>query len=130
MTDQADSVRDIARRFAPVLAEIEQLSRIGETFLDKDVYRIYLAILWTNAVLEPERAGLTNSELETFYDFLNAAGEEVLGGDEPVKDSFRYLLGSQGTQAMERLRLPSGHRRQLLRFGKLMGVAPLLPEQE
>ncbi|TVS16365.1 MAG: hypothetical protein EA417_10490 [Gammaproteobacteria bacterium] len=127
MVDQQQAVRNIAKRFAPVLAEVEQLSRVGETFLDKDVYCIYLATLWSNAVMEPERAGLETSELEIFYDFLNAAGQDILGGEEPVKDSFRYLLGSAGRQAMERLRIPGAHRDHLSRLGKLMGVGPVLP---
>ncbi len=115
----------LAERYQDILAEIERLSRVTDQFLDTELYRVYLATLWSNAVLEPKRAGLDGDELEAFYDFLNDRGRDILGGEEPLKDCFRYLLCSQGEQAMERLRLPAAHRQQLARFGTLMGVAPL-----
>ncbi|MCC5888148.1 MAG: hypothetical protein JJT88_17065 [Gammaproteobacteria bacterium] len=112
----------LAERYQDIFAEIERLSRVTEQFLDTELYRIYLATLWTNAVLEPQRAGLEGDELEAFYDLLNDHGRDILGGEEPLKDCFRYLLCSQGEQAMERLRLPAAHRAQLTRFGALMGI--------
>ena len=112
----------IAARYEDVLEEIERLCRVTDRFLDTELYRVYLATLWTNAVLEPERAGLEGDEIEAFYDFLNGHGRSILGGDEPLKDCFRYLLCTQGEQAMERLRLPAAHRQQLTRFGALMGI--------
>lgn len=115
----------LAERYQDILAEIERLSRVTDQFLDTERYRVYLATLWSNAVLEPRRAGLQGDELEAFYDFLNEHGRVILGGDEPLKDCFRYLLGSQGEQAMERLRLPAAHRAQLTRFATLMGIAPV-----
>ena len=109
--------------YAPVLAEIEQRARVGDRCLDKDVYRIYLATLWANAVLEPGRAGLEADNLEAFYDYLNARSRTLLGGEEPVLDCFRYLIGKQGGPAMERAHVPADHRAQLLRFAGLMGLA-------
>lgn len=116
---------NLAERYQDLLAEIERLSRVTHDFLDTELYRVYLATLWSNAVLEPRRAGLDSAELEAFYDFLNQQGRAILGGEEPLKECFRYLLCSQGEQAMERLRLPTAHRAQLKRLGTLMGVAPL-----
>jgi len=120
--EQKDS---LAVRYEDVLREIERLSRVADQFLDTELYRVYLATLWINAVLEPTRAGLGSDEIEAFYDFLNDRGKDILGGEEPLKDSFRYLLCNRGAQAMERLRLPAAHRQQLKRFGALMGIAPL-----
>lgn len=120
MTD-ADT---LAERFSPVLAEIEHRSRIGEGLLDTELYRVYLATLWANAVREPARLGLEADRLEAFYDLLNDHGRDVLGGMEPVRDCFRYLLDSAGEKAMERLRIPAPHRRQLAHLGALMGIAP------
>lgn len=120
--EQDDSLE---ARYQDILGEIERLSTVTDQFLDTERYRVYPATLWTNAVLEPGRAGLGGDELEAFYDFLNDRGRDILGGEEPLKDCFRYLLCSQGEQAMERLRLPANHREQLKRFGALMGVAPL-----
>lgn len=115
---------NLAARYEDILEEIERLSRVTDQFLDTELYRVYLATLWTNAVIDPRRAGLGGDELEAFYDFLNENGRSILGGEEPLKDCFRYLFCSQGERAMERLRLPAAHRQQLLRFGALMGVAP------
>lgn len=112
----------LAERYQDILAEIERLSKVADQFLDTELYRVYLATLWTNAVLEPKRAGLGSDEIEAFYDFLNERGRDILGGEEPLKDCFRYLSSRQGEQAMERLRLPAAHREQLTRFGTLMGI--------
>lgn len=117
----------LAERYEDILEEIERLSKVADQFLDTELYRIYLATLWANAVLEPSRAGLEGDELEGFYDVLNDRGRAILGGEEPLKDCFRYFLQPEGERAMERLRLPAAHRRQLARFGALMGVAPLEP---
>lgn len=112
----------LAERYEDIIAEIARLSRVADRFLDTELYRIYLATLWTNAVLEPNRVGLDSDEIEAFYDFLNERGREVLGGEEPLKDCFRYLSSRQGEQAMERLRLPAAHRQQLTRLAAFMGI--------
>lgn len=117
----------LEQRYHDLLVEIERLSRITETHLDTECYRVYLATLWVNAVLDPPRAGLSEAELEDFFDLLNAKGGRILGEEEALQASFRYLVGRRGEQAMERLRLPAEHRRQLTRFAELMGVAPLQP---
>ncbi|MDZ7827112.1 MAG: hypothetical protein U5R48_15135 [Gammaproteobacteria bacterium] len=61
-------------------------------FLDKDIYRIYLATLWANAVAAPERSRLTEADLEPFHDFLVERAGEILGGDDCVRDCFRHLI--------------------------------------
>ncbi len=50
----------LAQQFAPILEEVEARSGVAEAFVDKDRYRIYLATLWANVVMNPNDAGIEN----------------------------------------------------------------------
>lgn len=113
-----------AARFAalydPILDEIRSRSSVADTFIDKDLYRIWLATLWTNVVCAPEQSDLTEAELEPFHDYLDQRAREVLGGSDCIRECFRYLMAPAGEQAMARARVPARHRRLLLHIGQLM----------
>lgn len=109
-----------AQLYDRVLEEIEQRAQINETFLDTDAYRILLATVWASALLDPARAGIPEQDLEHFFGYLETRAEPVLGGHSPLLESCRYLLSRDGRLAMERLRVPAGHRQQLERIAGLM----------
>lgn len=125
----SDARERYAALYDPVLAEIRDRSSVAESFLDKDIYRIYLATLWANAVTAPERSRLTEADLEPFHDFLVERAGEVLGGDDCVRDCFRHLISDDGRQAMLRCHVPPRHREFLVHFGHLMLHAEELPGQ-
>ncbi|MEE9253447.1 MAG: hypothetical protein V3U43_00785, partial [Pseudomonadales bacterium] len=102
--------------YQPVLREIEKRSLITDQVLDKDVYRIYVATLWVNAVTDPDQAGIEERELELLHDYLNERIPEVLGRGTKIRDCFRFVASRDGEEAMERLRVRGMHRDLLLFF--------------
>ncbi|HSG88135.1 MAG TPA: hypothetical protein VLA56_02925 [Pseudomonadales bacterium] len=109
-----------AALYDPILQEIRQRSAVADAFLDKDIYRIYLATLWANVVSEPEASDLTEADLEPFHDFLDARAAEVLGGSDRIRACFQWLMSEEGDLAMTRTRVPARHREFLVHFGQLM----------
>lgn len=104
------------RLYQPVLREIEKRSLITDQFLDKDVYRIYVATFWVNTVTDPNEAGIEEYELELLHDYLNERIPEVLGRGATIKDCFKFVASRDGEEAMDRLRVRGMHRDLLLFF--------------
>jgi len=102
--------------FRPVLDEIEQRSSVAGRFVDKDLYRIYIATLWANLALDPGEAGIEEHDLEAVHDYLNHALGAVLGQDHTLSDCFRFINSKPGESAMDRCRLTRTHKDLLLYF--------------
>jgi hypothetical protein len=109
-------MRELAAHFEPVLREIERRCSVAGSFVDKDLYRVNLATLWANIVLNPNDAGLTEAALEPLHDYLNDMIEPVLGRGQTLTDCFRFINSKAGEQAMERCHLTTTHRQMLLYF--------------
>ena len=107
---------DYAARFAPVLGEIERRCSVAGAFVDKDLYRVNIATLWANLVIDPADAGLRDDDIEPLHDFLNLAIKPVLGGDQTLTECFRFINSKAGEQAMDRCHLTATHRQMLLYF--------------
>ena len=110
------SEADLARIFQPILASVEKQSGVVERFLDKDLYRIYLATLWANLVLDPAAASIDESDLENAHDVINLTAAKVLGEEEAIVSAYRFINGKEGESAMARAKLSSRHRQLLLYF--------------
>jgi hypothetical protein len=106
--------QELAARFQPVLEELAERSRIADRFVDKDVYRIRVATLWTNVVLDPDDVGISSADLEPLHDVINRRIADVLGPQEDLKACFRYLTSRAGEQAMQAARLTQNHKDLLL----------------
>lgn len=102
--------------FRPVLDEIERRASVAGRFVDKDLYRIYIATLWANMVMDPADAGMTEDDLEPLHDFLNGAIERVLGRGQTLTECFRFLNTKAGELAMDRSRVSGTHRDLLTYF--------------
>lgn len=111
---------EIEAGFAPVLEDLVARATVTDHIVDKDVYRILVATLWVNVVLDPEDVGLTESHLETVHDVVNRGIADVLGPDESLTSCFRYLNGKTGQQAMSASKLTSNHRDMLLYFASII----------
>ena len=107
---------DFAERFAPVLEEIEHRCSVAGAFVDKDLYRVNIATLWANLVLNPADAGLTDDDMEPLHDYLNQVIEPVLGREQTLTECFRFINSKGGEQAMDRCHLTTTHRQMLLYF--------------
>ena len=48
--------------FQPVFSDIRERSMVVDRFIDRDLYRVYVATLWSNVVLSPDEVGLLVTE--------------------------------------------------------------------
>ena len=110
------AVPEFERQFRPLLNEIERRASIAERFIDKDLYRIYIATLWANLVLDPADVGITEVDLEPLHEYLNDAVEAVLGADQTITECFRFVNGKSGETAMDRCKLSKTHKDLLMYF--------------
>ena len=109
------SEAEIARILTPIMAAVERQSGVAERFVDKDVYRIYLATLWANLVMDPAAAGIDESDLENTHDLINRVASRVLGDEEAITSAYRFINSKDGERAMQQAKLGSRHR-QLLQY--------------
>ena len=84
------SAETIAQQFKPVFTDIRDRSTIAERFIDRDLYRVYMATLWSNVVMSPDDAGLLEEDLEDLHD------------DEPVGARSRRRDGGRGETGRSR----------------------------
>ena len=117
MSDYGPAIRE---RFSEVLDDIEVRSCVTDRFVDRDLYRLYLATLWANIVLNPEDAGLPEEALETLHEFLNERISKVLGENDSVTECFRFVNSKAGERAMNEARLNKTHRELLLYFASMI----------
>ncbi len=107
-------------RFSEILDDIEARSCVTERFVDRDLYRLYLATLWANIVLNPEDVGLVEEDLEALHDYLNERAASVLGETGSLTECFRFVNGKEGERAMQAARLNQTHRELLLYFASMI----------
>ena len=110
------SEADLARILAPTLAALERHCGVADRFVDKNAYRIHLATLWANLVMDPAACGLDEDDLEAAHDVIDLAGRRVLGEEQSVVASFRFLNSPDGQRAVEQARLTRSHRDLLAYF--------------
>ena len=113
-------IQEIRRRFGPAIAEIIDGCYVTDDFVDKDRFRIYIATVWGNAVLEPERSGIDETELSVLHDFLNEEIEQVLGVDQTITSCYEYLMSKPGEESMERLEVSKQHKEFIHYFARLI----------
>lgn len=111
---------DIQQRFAEILDDIETRSCVTERFVDRDLYRLYIATLWANIVLNPADAGMTEDGLEPLHGYLNRRLAGVLGNGSSVTECFRFVNSKAGEQAMKEARLNQTHKDLLLYFSSMI----------
>lgn len=111
---------ELARMFEPILAAVERQSSVAGRFVDKNLYRIYLATLWANIVMDPGAVGLHEDDLESAHDVINLAASRVLGDERAITAAFRFISGRDGEEAMNQAKVPSPHRDLLVYFSSMI----------
>lgn len=106
--------------FRPALEDIARRSTVADRFVHRDVYRLYMATLWANVVMEPDDAGIVEEDLEDLSLILNAEIERVLGAGNDLTSCFSFVNGRNGQAAMEEARLTPNHKDLLLYFCSLI----------
>ena len=112
--------RLLRQQFKPVLDEIEARACVADAFIDKDVYRIFVASVWANVVLDPADIGLTEADIEPLHDVINARAAKIIGDDDAIKECFRFVASAPGELAMEQARLTKTHKDLLLYFSSMI----------
>jgi hypothetical protein len=111
---------DLHAVFDPILADISERSQVVERFVDKDLYRIYIATLWANVVLDPNDVGIGEDDLEDLHEIVNDRVAEVLGTEQGIRECFRFVNSKSGEQAMQVTRLSKNHKDLLLYFSSMI----------
>ena len=114
------SESDLAQRFDPILEDVAQRSTVADAFVDRNLYRLYIATLWANVVLNPEEVGLGVDDLEDLHELVNSRIAAVLGPDEAIKSCFRFVNSREGELAMNEARLTQNHKDLLLYFSSMI----------
>lgn len=107
-------------KLGPVLDQMRNNSAVAESFVDKNRYQLFLCTLWSNLVLEPEQLDLEVEDLEHVLDIVNEEAKKILGYDDSVTQSFRFISSPAGEQEMNRAKLPRNHRDMLTYFSSMI----------
>ena len=111
---------EIEMRFAPVFADIRERSSVVDAFIDRDLYRVYVATLWSNVVLSPEEVGLEEDDIEDLHDILLAEISSAIGPQESLHDLFKFISSKNGERAMQEARLTQSHKDLLQYFSSMI----------
>lgn len=113
-------LEEIRERFTPAIDEILDLCKITDDLLDKEKFQVYMATIWGNAVLEPNKSGMTEDDLETLHDFLNEEIETVVGKDSTITSCYDFIASKKGDESMARQQVTQRHRDFLYYFARLI----------
>jgi len=110
----------LVEMFDPVLDDVAERASVADRFVDKDLYRIMVATLWANVVLDPAQVGLLEEDLEAAHDVVNARITQVLGHDQDLTACFAFLNSRSGELAMQAARLTQNHKDLLTYFASMI----------
>ena len=106
--------------FAPVFKDIRSRSTVAERFIDRDLYRVYIATLWSNVVLSPEDVGLSEEDLEDLHDILLEEISDAIGPHDSLHPVFKFISSKDGERAMGEARLTQSHKDLLQYFASMI----------
>ena len=110
----------LADSFAPVFADIRERSTIAERFIDRDLYRVHIATLWSNVVLSPEEVVLEEDDILDHHDILIAEIYDAIGNTDSVHEIFKFISSKDGERAMQEARLNQSHKDLLQYFASMI----------
>ncbi len=111
---------DLAIAFESVLDDIVARSAVTDAFLNRDTYRLYIATLWSNVVLNPREVGIEEGDLEALHEIVNDRVEADLGQGSDITECFRFINSKAGELAMQQASLTQTHKELLLYFSSMI----------
>ena len=111
---------DSELRVSAIFEEIRSQATIADTFLDRDKYQLLVCTIWTNLVMNPEDAGVSQEALESVHDEIVEQVQTDRGPEADLKSCFAFLTTKTGEQAMQANKLGSTHRDLLLYFSSMI----------
>ena len=113
-------------RFKPAVEEIIERCRLTDEFVDKEQFQVLIATVWGNAVLEPERSGIEEGDLEDLHDFLNEEVGRVVGPGQTIKSCYEFIVSKQGEDSLTRQQVTVRHKEFLHYFARLILVQEII----
>lgn len=114
------TLEELEQRFLPAIDEIIERCRISDEFVDKEKFQVLIATVWGNAVLEPDRSGLTESDLPDLHDFLNEHVDEIVGKDATITGCYEFIMSKKGEDSLIRQNISANHKEFLHYFARLI----------
>tara|TARA_Y100000994_G_C15527735_1_gene374371 strand:+ start:211 stop:609 length:399 start_codon:yes stop_codon:yes gene_type:complete len=113
-------IPDLSSLFDPVMEDIVERATVADSFIDKNIYKLLLAILWTNVVLKPRDIGLEETDLEQVHELVNGYLKPILGNNESLHSIFQFINSRDGERTMKEARLTQHHKELLLYFASMI----------
>ena len=111
---------ELRTRFIPAIEEILDQCRITDDLVDKERFQVYMATIWGNAVLDPERSGIEESDLSNLHDFFNEEIARVMGEGANVTRCFDFIVSKKGDESLARQGTTNQHKEFLTYFARLI----------
>ena len=111
---------ELRQRFIPAIEEILDQCRISDSLVDTEMFQVYMATVWGNAVLDPQKSGIEVDDLSDLHDFLNEEIGRVVGPDADMTSCFEFIASKQGDDSLTRQQVSARHREFLYYFARLI----------
>ncbi|MCR9277813.1 MAG: hypothetical protein NXH85_07535 [Pseudomonadaceae bacterium] len=105
---------------APILNSITERALVTDRFIDRDIYRLSVATLWSNLVMDPAGSGIDDNDLESVHNIVSRACNEQLGGEDGLLGVFHWINSKAGDTAMNSAHLQPEHADMLRYFASMM----------
>ena len=106
--------------FEPVFEDIRKRATVAEKFLDRDLYRVYIATLWSNVVLSPDEVGIEEEDIEPLHDILLSEIRNAIGPDNSMKELYQFISSKDGEKAMVEAKITQTHKDLLNYFSSMI----------
>ncbi len=106
--------------FEPVFGDIRKRATVTEKFLDRDLYRVYMATLWSNVVLSPNEVGIEEEDIEPLHDILVSEISNAIGPENSMKEIYQFISSKDGEKAMVEAKLTQTHKDLLNYFSSMI----------
>jgi hypothetical protein len=114
------TLEEIRERLTPAVEQIIDQCRIADEFVDKEKFQVMMATVWGNAVLDPGRSGIEESDLEDLHEFLNEFLSDIVGKGYTLTDCYRFIMSKKGDESLARQQVTGSHKDFLLYFARLI----------
>ena len=69
---------ELKQTFDPVFLDIRGRATVADNFIDRNLYRVYIATLWSNVVLSPEEVGIEEDDLEVLQASVESCPLDII----------------------------------------------------
>lgn len=113
-------IEEMRDRFTPAVEEIINRCQIADEFVDKEKFQVMIATVWGNAVLDPDRSGIDESDLPDLHDFLNEYIVELVGSEATLTTCYEFIVSKKGDDSLIRQQVTANHKEFLHYFARLI----------